>query len=342
MQTKQTTGLRTAATDYVTVVQQACNKVTGFLLLYKEMERSISISGKSKSTLTNYSRQLAHLALHYNCFPLELDAEQVMDYLHLIKSRGTTSATFFKFTVYGLRYACRLRGLAYKQFSLPAIDKSVKLPVVLNGTEVKALLSACKLLKHRLLIGLCYGCGLRCSEVRNVQVADADTQRGMLHVRMGKGSKDRCIPLGKMLCRGIAQYITAEHPHKYLFEGNTGEALSQRGTQWVVCQAVKRAGIRKEVHTHTLRHSYATHLLEQGVNILTIKELLGHAHIETTLVYLHIAVPSAQTVFSHWILYIINANAAAIRSGWCAQCALATGAAKPAIKQLAIAYTECR
>jgi site-specific recombinase XerD len=298
MQTKQTTGLRTAATDYVTVVQQACNKVTGFLLLYKEMERSISISGKSKSTLTNYSRQLAHLALHYNCFPLELDAEQVMDYLHLVKSRGTTSATFFKFTVYGLRYACRLRGLEYKQFSLPEIDKSVKLPVVLNGTEVKALLSACKLLKHRLIIGLCYGCGLRCSEVRNVQVADADIERGMLHVRMGKGSKDRCIPLGKMLCRGIAQYITAEHPRQYLFEGNAGEALSQRGTQWVVYQAVKRAGIRKQVHTHTLRHSYATHLLEQGVNILTIKELLGHAHIETTMVYLHIAVPSAQTVFS--------------------------------------------
>ena len=86
--------MRTAATDYVTIVQQACDKVTGFLLLYKEMERAISISGKSKSTLTNYSRQLAHLALHYNCFPLELDAEQVMDYLHLVKSRGTVSAIF--------------------------------------------------------------------------------------------------------------------------------------------------------------------------------------------------------------------------------------------------------
>lgn len=298
MQTKQTTGLRTAANDYVTIVQQACNKVTGFLGLYKEMERSISISGKSKSTLTNYSRQLAHLGLHYNCFPLDLDAEQVMDYLHLIKSRGTTSATFFKFTVYGLRYACRLRGLEYKQFSLPEIDKDVKLPAVLNGPEVKALLSACKLLKHRLIIGLCYGCGLRCSEVRNVQVADADIERGMLHVRQGKGSKDRCIPLGKMLCRGIAQYISTEHPSKYLFEGNDAEGMSQRGTQWVVGEAVKRAGIRKEVHTHTLRHSYATHLLEQGVNILTIKELLGHAHIETTMVYLHIAKPSAQNVFS--------------------------------------------
>ena len=100
MQTKSTTGQIRTATDYVTIVQQACDKVTGFLLLYKEMERAISISGKSKSTLTNYSRQLAHLALHYNCFPLELDAEQVMDYLHLVKSHGTVSATFFMFTVY--------------------------------------------------------------------------------------------------------------------------------------------------------------------------------------------------------------------------------------------------
>ena len=295
---KETTGLRPMDKDYVTIVKQACNKVTGFEQLYKEMERAISITGKSKSTLTNYSRQLAHLSLHYNRFPLELDAEQVMDYLYLIKSRGTTSATFFKFTVYGMRYACKLRGLEYKQFSLPEIEKDTKLPVVLNGSEVKALLKVCKLLKHRLIIGLCYGCGLRCSEVRNLRIADADIERGMLHVKQGKGSKDRCLPLGKMLCRGIAQYISAAHPCIYLFEGNDEQAMSQRGTQWVVGEAVKRAGIRKEVHTHTLRHSYATHLLEQGVNILTIKDLLGHACIETTMVYLHIAKPSAQTVFS--------------------------------------------
>jgi site-specific recombinase XerD len=295
---KQTTGMRTMDKDYVTIVQQACNKVTGFEQLYKEMERAISITGKSKSTLTNYSRQLAHLSLHYNCFPLDLDAEQLMDYLHLVKSRGTISATFFKFTVYGLRYACRMRGLEYKQFSLPEIEKDVKLPVVLNGSEVKALLKVCKLLKHRLIIGLCYGCGLRCSEVRNIKVADADLERGMLHVKQGKGSKDRCLPLGKMLCRGIAQYLSAENLHEYLFEGVDGEGMSQRGTQWVLSQAVKRAGLRKEIHTHTLRHSYATHLLEQGVNILTIQKLLGHAHIETTMVYLHIAQPSPQTVFS--------------------------------------------
>ncbi len=297
MQT-QTTGLRPMDKNYVTIVKQACDKVRGFDGLYKEMERAIYITGNSKSTLSNYARQLAHLALHYNCLPLELDAEQVMDYMYLVKSRGTTSATFFKFTVYGMRYACRLRGLQYKQFSLPEIDKDVKLPVVLNGSEIKALLKVCKLLKHRLIIGLCYGCGLRCSEVRNLRVADTDIVRGMVHVKQGKGSKDRCLPLGKMLCRGIAQYISAEHPRDYLFEGVDSQAMSQRGTQWVVGEAVKRAGLRKEIHTHTLRHSYATHLLEQGVNILIIKELLGHAHIETTMVYLHIAKPSAQTVFS--------------------------------------------
>lgn len=298
MQTNQTTALQPTDKGYVTIVEQACNKVTGFRELYKEMERSISISGKSRSTLVNYSRQLAHLALHYDCFPLDLDSEQVMDYLHLVKSQGTTSATFFKFTVYGMRYACRLRGLEYKQYSLPAIEKEEKLPVVLNGSEIKLLLQSCKLLKHKLIISLCYDCGLRCSEVRGIKIGDVDLERGMVHVKQGKGSKDRCIPLGIMLRRGIARYLSAEHPREYLFEGNDGKGMSQRGTQWVVSQAVQRAGIRKEVHTHTLRHSYATHLLEQGVNILTIKELLGHAHIETTMVYLHIARPSAQTVIS--------------------------------------------
>ena len=127
MQTlKHPTGLRTAASDYETLVQQAINKVTGFDLLYKELERAICVTGKSKSTLANYSRHLAHLALHYQLLPTELDNEQVLDYLHLIKANGSPSATFFKFTVYGMRYACKLRRLPYKQFSLPSIERNNK------------------------------------------------------------------------------------------------------------------------------------------------------------------------------------------------------------------------
>ena len=296
--TTQTTSLCRSANGYVTIVAQASAKVTGFAQLYKELERAINVTGKSKSTLTNYGRQLAHLALHYQQLPTELDQEQVLDYLHLVKSNGTPSATFFKFTVYGMRYACKLRGLPYQQFSLPAIERTNKLPVVLNADEVRALIKVCDLLKHKLLISLCYGCGLRCSEVRNLHLGDVDTVRGMIHVRQGKGKKDRMLPMGAMLARGISKYIQAEKPRLYLFEGNDGNVYSQRGAQWAIAQAVKKAGIVKEVSLHTLRHTYATHLLEQGVNILTIKELLGHAHIDTTMVYLHLAQPSPDMAFS--------------------------------------------
>lgn len=299
MQNKQTTGLRTAAKDYVTIVEQARNKVMGFTELYEDLERSLNVSGKSKSTLTNYSRQLAHLALHFNQLPTELDSEQVLDYLHLVKANGTPSASFFKFTVYGMRAACRLRGLPYQQFSLPSIERPHKLPCVLNAGEVRELIKACKLLKHRLLLSLCYGCGLRCGEVRNLRIGDIDIERRMLHVHQGKGGKDRILPLGDLLCRGIQKYLEAEHPQTFLFTGNNGEALSQRGAQWVMSQAFRKTGIVKEdVCLHTLRHTYATHLLEQGINIVTIKELLGHAHIDTTMIYLHLARPRVNLAFS--------------------------------------------
>ena len=292
MQNKPTTGLRTAANDYVTIVQQACDKVRGFTKLYQDLERPINVSGKSKSTLTNYGRHLAHLALHFNQLPTELDCEQVLDYLHFVKAKGAPSATFFKFTVYGMRAACKLGGLPYQQFSLPAIERPNKLPSVLNATEVKELFKACTLLKHRLLLGLCYGCGLRCGEVRNLRIGDIDLERRMLHVRQGKGNKDRIVPLGNMLQRGIKTYINTQRPQLFLFEGNDGQAFSQRGAQWVMSQALKKTSIvKQEVSLHTLRHSYATHLLEQGVSILAIKELLGHAHIDTTMIYLHLARP---------------------------------------------------
>lgn len=292
MQNKATTGDGKASSDYVTIVQQACNKVSGFDKLYADLARYISVGGKSASTLTNYGRQLAHLALHYNLLPTDLDEEQVLDYLHLAKSKGTPSATFFKFTVYGMRAACKMRDLPYTQFSLPSIERPQKLPSVLNESEVKNLLSVCTLLKHRLLLGICYECGLRCAEVRNLRLGDIDLERMQIHVRQGKGSKDRILPMGKLLRRGIQDYISSQRPQGYLFEGNNGEALSQRGAQWAMSQAVKKAGIIKEdVSLHTLRHTFATHMLEQGVSILVIKELLGHAHIETTMIYLHLARP---------------------------------------------------
>ena len=168
------------------------------------------------------------------------------------------------------------------------------------------MLMVAQLLKHKMLIGLLYGCGLRCMEVRSVRLQDLDFDRKQLKVVQGKGRKDRYVPLSVHLIRGLKRYINAEKPQDYLFNGQpNGRAggdfdsrYSQRGVQWAVKQVAKSAGIIKEVHTHTLRHSYATHLLEDGMDIMTLKDLLGHQSIETTMEYLQIAQLESQRIFS--------------------------------------------
>ena len=157
------------------------------------------------------------------------------------------------------------------------------------------MLQKAQLLKHKLLIGLLYGCGLRCQEVRGIEVKHLDFDRKLLHIVQSKGNKDRYVPLSKHLIRGIKKYVSASPPQHYLFEGKgnpEGKGFdgrySQRGVQWAVKTVAKQAGIIKEVHTHMLRHTYATHLLEDGVNIITVQKMMGHANIESTMVYLHV------------------------------------------------------
>lgn len=283
-----------------TLVQRADAKVTGFKGLHKRLEKKIIVSGKSISTLNNYMRCIAHLALHFNSLPSEIDIEQIEEYLLMVKKRNTTSSeSFFKHTVYGLRFLFRTIGRDDRAIKLPSIKRDNKLPVVLSRSEMKALLKVPNLLKHRVLIGLLYGCGLRCMEARSLWIKDVDFERNMIHVRQGKGKKDRYVPIGVNLSRGLKKYLEAEHPNKWLFNGKDHrDGFSQKGVQWVVREATKKSGIHKQVTVHTLRHTYATHLLEDGLDIVSIKELLGHAHIQTTMVYLHVAKAGRQAPFS--------------------------------------------
>jgi site-specific recombinase XerD len=185
---------------------------------------------------------------------------------------------------------------------LPSMERPKKLPVVLSRSEVKQLLKTPKLLKHRLVLAMLYGCGLRCFELRNLQLKDLDFDRRMLHIRQGKGRKDRYVPLADMQIRGLKKYIAAENPSIWYFTSNDRKgdpvALSTTGVQWIVREARKHSGIQKEVTTHSLRHSYATHLLEMGLDIISVKNLLGHADIQTTLTYLHVAQLGRQKPFS--------------------------------------------
>jgi site-specific recombinase XerD len=283
-----------------TLVQRACTKVAGFKTLHKRLEKKIIVSGKSLSTLNNYMRCISHVALYFNCLPSQLDIEQIEEYLLMVKKRNTTaSESFFKHTVYGLRFLFRCENLDDRAIKLPQLKRVNTLPVVLGQSEMRELLRAPQLLKHRVLIGLLYGCGLRCQEARMLLLKDVDFERNMIHVRQSKGRKDRYVPIGITLSRGLKKYMETEHPYRWLFNGkNHHEGFSQKGVQWVVREATKKTSIQKHVTVHTLRHSYATHLLEEGLDIVSIKELLGHAHIETTMVYLHVAQSGRQTPFS--------------------------------------------
>ncbi|AZI22354.1 integrase [Chryseobacterium taklimakanense] len=293
-------------------MNRASSEVNGFAELLQRFERNISILGKSKRTFDSYSRHVAALALHFGKVPTELDPEDIKDYLFELQKRSKTpSQSYFKHTVYGLRFLLKTEGLPYSYLHLPTIPKVKKLPVILSRQEIWRMLQTAELLKHKLLIGLIYGCGLRCMEVRNIELQHLDFDRKMLHIVQGKGGKDRYVPLSEHLIRGLKTFISIENPDQYLFNGNQNRNIegidqpgsgrpdfdsrySQRGVQWVIKTISKKAGITKEVHTHTLRHSYATHLLEDGVPIIMVQKLLGHERIESTMEYLHVCQLSDQ------------------------------------------------
>jgi site-specific recombinase XerD len=290
------------------ILHQAKRDVPGFEDLLNRFERNISVLGKSQSTFENYARHVASISLYFGKIPTQLDPEQVQDYLYFVQKKSKTpSQSYFKHTVYGLRSLLKSEGLPYEFLHLPSIKHEKKLPVVLSKEEVWRMLQKAKLLKHKILIGLLYGCGLRCMEVRNVRIQDLDFDRKQLKVVQGKGKKDRYVPLSEHLIRGLKKYIEAEKPQDWIFNGKPlpnraggdfDSRYSQRGVQWVIKQASALAGIKKDVCVHTLRHSFATHLLEDGLDIVSLKNLLGHENIETTMEYLQIAQLASQKVFS--------------------------------------------
>ena len=286
----------------MTITQKACLEVDQFELFYHKFLRRMAINDRAESTVKSYGRCLASLALHYNRLPTVLSIVDIEEYLFLLKELSVNcSDNNFKFTVASLRFVFKMEGMDELRLQLPVIRKLRKLPVVLSKREMTAMMNVPCLLKHRVLIALLYGCGLRCAEARNLKVTDIDFDRAVLHVRQGKGKKDRYMPLGKNLPAILEKYIQIQKPQDWLFSGTRYGSGShrffsvfepqygQRSIQWAIGRAAQLAGIRKRVNVHCLRHTYATHLLEDGVNILTIKELMGHANIRTTMIYLHVA-----------------------------------------------------
>ena len=275
--------------------------------MYQQMLTKIRLNGQSESTLRNYGRCIAHLSLYFGTTPLELRDAQINEYLLLLRDRQNPSLSYFKHTVYGLRYCFRLAGREDRAIRLPSIKRIKDLPVVLSREECRRLFRAPRLLKHRILLCLTYSAGLRISEVANLRQTDIDFDRMQIHIRRSKYNKDRYVPLSSHMARGLKQYYHACQPKEWVFNGKqTATPISTIGIQWVMRTYLKAAHITKKATLHTLRHSYATHLLEDGLDLYTIQKLLGHEHVSTTLVYLHVAQTLPQrahspfdTLYSH-------------------------------------------
>jgi site-specific recombinase XerD len=275
-----------------TIFNQACNNVEGFAGMGEHFMRQLVINGNSKSTHENYLRQMAKLALHYGKSPLNMEVIELEEYLYFLMQKeigGSQSA--FKHLVYGLRKLYLLYDKEALHVSLPQIPHSGALPVVLSGPEVKAILRAFDELCHRVIFGLAYDTGLRISELVNLLIGDVDLNRKMVHVRESKCKKDRYIVLSGHMVRGIKKHLTLNNPSIYLFEHPVRKGIPTNPTMIrnILKNALQKTGIKKSVCVHTFRHTYATHQLEAGQNIVAVKEALGHVMIQTTLMYLHIA-----------------------------------------------------
>lgn len=265
--------------------------VPGFENVVRKLEQQVTLRGQSKSTLQNYIRRIALFVIRFEKLPQQIDPEEINEYLAaLARDPRSPSRSSFKHMVYGLRYYYRLIGMNKNAIALPSLKKEAKLPVILNPRELKELFAAPTLLKQRVVLTLIYSAGLRGQEVINLKISDIDFQRKTIHIRQSKYKKDRIVPLGESMALGLKKYLKAENPHIWLFNGKEPDGrYSVRGLSWVMRENLKKTSITKQVNLHSLRHSYATHLLEQGLNIVTLKELLGHADITTTMIYLHVA-----------------------------------------------------
>ncbi len=255
----------------------------------------------STNTIKNYISSLR--AFLFFCHPKPLLSIEPRDWVNFVDQfilKRRLSFAYQNQTVNALKlFFSEITGNCFDVEKIKRPRREHKLPNVLSKEEIKAILEAPRNLKHKAMLSLIYACGLRRSELLNLKIGDVDSKRHILIIRNAKGYKDRCIPISDKTIDMLREYYKAYKPMVWLFEGYVKEdKYSETSLQEVLKNAVKKAGIRKPVTLHWLRHSYATHLLEGGTDLRFIQELLGHKSSKTTEIYTHVSEKSLQKVKS--------------------------------------------
>ena len=263
------------------------------------LERELKIRGFSRKTIKAY--------LHYNRkfldfarkSPKEISNEDIKRYLEYLANKKVSNATL-NLAINALKfyYTQVLKRRFFSDIKHPQKEK--RLPVILTKDEIRRMLEVTANLKHKLLMEIMYASGLRVSEIIKLKINDIDLEEGIIRVNLGKGKKDRQTILSKRAIEDLKMYLQKRNDNNpYMFPGaqNKGH-LSTRSVQKIVLQAAKLAGIKKGISCHSLRHSFATHLLEKGVDIRYIQKLLGHKRLETTQIYTKVSIQKLKEIES--------------------------------------------
>lgn len=259
--------------------------------LRERMLVDLQLSGIKPNTQKSYLREVDNLIKYFNRSPEDLSEAELKEYLlHLIQERHLSEGTF-RFYVAGLKFLYRTtlkREWLVEKIRHPRARR--KLPVVLDLSEVESLFAVTTNLKHKAILMITYSSGLRASETARLKITDIDSKRMMVRITQGKGSKDRYSILARMTLEHLREYWRQYHPREWLFNGmKENDHIAISSIQQIFHQAQKRAGIVKPASVHTLRHSFATHLIEAGTSLHHVQLLLGHRSPTTTTVYLHVS-----------------------------------------------------
>lgn len=262
-------------------------------------ERRLRVANRSEQTIRNYVRGLRALMIFHDRLPADLEIDQVIDFLNDLQVEKKRNWRTIKIYVAGLRwYYQHINNDLDLATQIPYPKEKPSLPQVLSREELTLLFDSCLNFKHRVMFRLLYSSGLRRGEILNLTPQDILTRDGKCQIRIncGKGSKDRYTVLSKKVLAELRQYYLSYLPKKYLFNGRLkGTPMTPTGLRHALNAAVKHAGIKKDVNLHILRHCFASHALEEGMNLKTLQYLLGHSTVQTTMIYLHISdVPLAK------------------------------------------------
>jgi site-specific recombinase XerD len=259
--------------------------------LRQRMIDDLRIRNRSADTIRIYIDCVKHFARHFGKSPELLGPEEIRQYQVYLVNERHVSSSYLTQTVCALRFLyCVTLQRDWAITRIPHPKQPRRLPIVLSQTEVKQLFDSIRSLKYRALFMTAYAGGLRTSEVVQLRLTDIDSQRMVIRIRQGKGQKDRYVMLAPTLLKVLRQYWQQERPTYWLFPGQDGkQPLSRHRVAEMCKQLGVAAGVKKPVTVRTLRHSFATHLLEAGQNVRVIQMLLGHRSLRTTQLYTYVS-----------------------------------------------------